>query len=428
MKEKFNTLSRKVKIIPLGDKQETDRIWKYIRDARYIQNKAYNFLISNIYAAYINKADKDIINDIYKRGQRNPKKDDSSYSLYNYDEFKFPKGLTVPSTVVQQVKADFSNGFKDIFTGKKSLPSRKLTSALYIESRFIKFVHEYESDEQLYNELMNKREPNFYLKLPNKIKCKIELGSPKKSNDLRISLMRIIKGEYKLQQSKIQIEGTKMYLHINIGIPAQNNNFNLDERVVVGVDLGLAIPATCALNTNSNDKLFIGSIDDFLRKRCQMQRQRKQLQQSLTVCSGGHGRKKKLKALDRLSAHEKNFAKTYNHKVSKQIIQFVLGKKAKYINIEDLSDFSKQETNQLFLRNWSYYQLQQFIIYKAKMYGIEVRKINPAYTSQTCSVCGYVCKENRKTQADFCCQKCGYHSNADFNAAKNIAMSTNFTK
>ncbi len=47
-------------------------------------------------------------------------------------------------------------------------------------------------------------------------------------------------------------------------------------------------------------------------------------------------------------------------------------------------------------------------------------EVNPAYTSQTCSHCGHVEKENRKTQARFQCVSCGFVSNADTNAATNI--------
>ena len=50
-----------------------------------------------------------------------------------------------------------------------------------------------------------------------------------------------------------------------------------------------------------------------------------------------------------------------------------------------------------------------------------VEKINPAYTSQRCSVCGHVASENRKSQAVFACTACGYTCNADVNAARNIA-------
>jgi transposase len=50
-----------------------------------------------------------------------------------------------------------------------------------------------------------------------------------------------------------------------------------------------------------------------------------------------------------------------------------------------------------------------------------VEKVPPAYTSQRCSACGHVAKENRESQAVFLCTACGYACNADVNAAKNIA-------
>jgi transposase len=50
-----------------------------------------------------------------------------------------------------------------------------------------------------------------------------------------------------------------------------------------------------------------------------------------------------------------------------------------------------------------------------------VEKVNPAYTSQTCSVCGHCAPENRESQAVFRCVACGHEANADVNAAVNIA-------
>jgi putative transposase len=58
--------------------------------------------------------------------------------------------------------------------------------------------------------------------------------------------------------------------------------------------------------------------------------------------------------------------------------------------------------------------------YKADWYGREYCQVDPKYTSQTCSNCGYKDKENRKTQALFKCVSCGLEMNADHNAAKNI--------
>ncbi len=61
-------------------------------------------------------------------------------------------------------------------------------------------------------------------------------------------------------------------------------------------------------------------------------------------------------------------------------------------------------------------QLELHLDYKAGL----VVKVDPAYTSQTCAVCGHVSKENRRTQPKFQCRACGHTANADHNAAINI--------
>jgi hypothetical protein len=50
-----------------------------------------------------------------------------------------------------------------------------------------------------------------------------------------------------------------------------------------------------------------------------------------------------------------------------------------------------------------------------------VEKVTAAYTSQRCSACGHVARENRKSQAAFLCTACNFAWNADVNAARNIA-------
>lgn len=47
-------------------------------------------------------------------------------------------------------------------------------------------------------------------------------------------------------------------------------------------------------------------------------------------------------------------------------------------------------------------------------------KVSPEYTSQQCSICGAINKENRESQSCFVCKSCGYEANADYNASQNI--------
>ena len=65
-------------------------------------------------------------------------------------------------------------------------------------------------------------------------------------------------------------------------------------------------------------------------------------------------------------------------------------------------------------------EIRRQLEYKCRWYGSELVAVNPAYTSQRCSVCGHTEAGNRRTQAEFCCLECGHAENADRNAAKNI--------
>ena len=73
--------------------------------------------------------------------------------------------------------------------------------------------------------------------------------------------------------------------------------------------------------------------------------------------------------------------------------------------------------------SWSMFR--NFLTYKAENAGGIVKAHNPAYTSQMCSECGYIDKENRPSQAVFECKNpdpevnCKYKDHADTNAAKN---------
>ncbi|MFE9172749.1 RNA-guided endonuclease InsQ/TnpB family protein [Streptomyces kebangsaanensis] len=56
---------------------------------------------------------------------------------------------------------------------------------------------------------------------------------------------------------------------------------------------------------------------------------------------------------------------------------------------------------------------------RARHRGVEVRTVDPAYTSVTCPACGCVHPDNRKSQASFVCAACGHREHADTVGAKN---------
>jgi putative transposase len=67
---------------------------------------------------------------------------------------------------------------------------------------------------------------------------------------------------------------------------------------------------------------------------------------------------------------------------------------------------------------WSLFE--QLLKYKLDWRGGQLVYVDPKHTSQQCSQCKHISKNNRKSQARFECIKCRYQANADLNASKNV--------
>lgn len=80
---------------------------------------------------------------------------------------------------------------------------------------------------------------------------------------------------------------------------------------------------------------------------------------------------------------------------------------------------SKASLNKSIL-DQGWYEFRRQLSYKLQWHGGKLIVVPPQYTSQMCSRCGYVDKNNRMTQEKFKCISCGFECNADYNAALNI--------
>ena len=280
----------------------------------------------------------------------------------------------------------------------------------------------------------------FYLRWYNGIRFLLTFGKDRSNN--RMIVRRCMKmdedfeGEYKLCNSSIQLakrDGKpKLFLLLVVNIPQEH--VELNKNIVVGVDLGINVPAYVATNITEERKA-IGDREHFLNTRMAFQKRYKSLQR-LKGTAGGKGRTKKLEPLERLRDAERNWVHTQNHLFSREVVNFAVQARAATINIEDLSGFGKDndgnadEKKEFVLRNWSYYELQNMITYKASKYGIRIEKIRPAYTSKTCSWCG---QQGFREGVTFICEnpECKQHGekiHADYNAARNIANSKDIIK
>ena len=89
-------------------------------------------------------------------------------------------------------------------------------------------------------------------------------------------------------------------------------------------------------------------------------------------------------------------------------------------NIRSTTRTSRKNNHSL--HTWSFYRLAKYIEYKAKLAGIKVEYVNPAYTSQTCPICGHVHHANDR---NYTC-KCGFRIHRDLLGAMNICNSTEY--
>jgi len=240
--------------------------------------------------------------------------------------------------------------------------------------------------------------------------------------NFRHTVQQIIDGGLDYSAPSIQVKNKKLYLLLPVKDPKRDAD--VDAGLSVGVNLGMVHPAYVCLSDGTKDKA-IGSRDDFSRVRIQMQERRRRVQASLVSTRGGKGRQKKLKALEHIGKKERNFARQYNHFVSKQVVEFAAKHRAGVIKIEMLEGFGSDHRHAFVLRNWSYFEMQEMIKYKAERIGIKVVHVDPFRVSQTCSQCGYWEEGQIDAAArKMTCRGCGCVMDVDHNAALNDAVST----
>ena len=191
----------------------------------------------------------------------------------------------------------------------------------------------------------------------------------------------------------------------------------------IGVDLGIK-----KLVTTSDGQVF-EPINSFKANQLKLARLQRKLKKKTKFSE--NWKKLNLK-INKLHHHIANIRHDYLHKVTT-----TLSKNHAMIVVEDLKVANMSKSAKGTIENkgknvkaksglnksildqgWS--MLVDMLDYKQQWRGGLLVKVDPRYTSQTCSSCGHVAKENRLTQANFNCMECGFSENADINASRNI--------
>ena len=183
---------------------------------------------------------------------------------------------------------------------------------------------------------------------------------------------------------------------------------------VVGIDRGLRQIMT-TYNEKDQTQFFNGQ--NVLKRRRHFKKLRQQLQSKNTKSS-----KRRLRKIEQ---RENRWMSDVNHQLSKTLIdQF--GKNTLFV-LEDLTNVTFDTVNIRYKNrryehvSWSFFDLEQKLIYKALESHCMVVKVDAHYTSQRCPKCGCIHKDNRnKSNHLFECVQCYYKSNDDRVAAMNI--------
>lgn len=217
---------------------------------------------------------------------------------------------------------------------------------------------------------------------------------------------------YKFGTAKLVNKHGKYFLHIPVSYEVAECT-NTEICNVVGIDRGINFVIA---TYDSKHKSGFVSGKTIKQKRAHYSKLRRELQMRQTPSS-----RRRIKAI---GSRENRWMQDINHQVSKALVKnnpnhtlFVL---------EDLFGIRKaiervRTKNRYVSVSWSFYDLEQKLIYKAKQNQSSVIKVDPRYTSQCCPVCGHIEKSNRNKKIHlFTCKNCSYKSNDDRIGAMNL--------
>ena len=213
--------------------------------------------------------------------------------------------------------------------------------------------------------------------------------------------------QFQQGESDLVFNNNEFYLYTTCNIQDEDT---IEPNGILGINLGIVNIAV-----SSDGDIFSGNVTNAIRSRYRKLRQK--LQNKNT--------KSAKRLLKKRSKKEHNFGKDTNHCISKKIVAIAKDTN-RAIALEDLKGISSRtktvrKSQRATHSSWSFYQLRQYIEYKAKMLGIPVFFVDPRNTSRDCPSCGCIDKKNRKTQELFKCISCGFSGLADYIAAGNIS-------
>lgn len=390
---------------------------------RLCQNEIYMAKNALAITAY-NISMRDYLQDkdnCFSKEKRKERAKEISHAVYYMAKEYAPNTVTKNIAAMQQKELGaYTKSEFDLLIGKKSLRSFRSDQPIELSNQSIYLFKE--NDEYCLSLGLLSTEGKKSFGFKKNFLISVIICAKDKSQ--KVILDRCLSGEYKVSGSQIIRKKNKWIFNLCYGFEAHKSE--LDPENILGVDLGITAPVYMATNY---DNYWRESIRDnsIINQKIRLAK-KLSIAKSQRKCVGdgscGHGHSARMKVYNKYASKAYNLQQTKNHIWSRFVVDQAIKKNCGTIQMENLSGFTESQES-TYLKNWSYYDLQQKIKYKAEEKGISVVFIDPKQTSQRCSKCGCIHRENRPkkpNQSVFCCIECGYETNADFNAAKNIAI------
>ena len=191
----------------------------------------------------------------------------------------------------------------------------------------------------------------------------------------------------------------------------------------IGIDMGIVRFATLS------DGRYFEPINAFHSLKGRLAKLQRQLKRKT---KGSNNWKKLVAKISKLHHRIANIRKNFLHQISNTVsknhatvyvedLQVKNMSKSAKGTVEKHGKMVKQKSglNRAIL-DQAWYEFRRQLEYKLRWRGGQLIPISPQYTSQCCPACGHTAKENRTTQALFCCVQCGYTENADVVGAMNV--------
>jgi IS605 OrfB family transposase len=361
MEKSTITLTRRIQLLLDVSSDEKKAMWEKLY--RY-QNRCYraaNFIVSHLYVQEMMKDffyfTEDIqykLADINKdeMGMFNRSKTNTTARMV-FDKFKGEIPTDILGSLNNTIQSVFSKEKSDYWRGVKSLRNFRKDIPIPLPVKCIsKMRYEEETKAFCFNAFA--------------IPVKTYLG--KDFTDKRLIMERLLRGEIKLCTSQIQLKDKKIYWLAVFEFEKEEHH--LKPEIIAEASLSLEHPIVAKAN---NVRINIGTKEEFLYRRLAIQASLKRIQNGIASARSGKGAKRKKKALYNRENIESRYVNHRLHLYSKQLIDFCIEQQAATLilkNQEDKIGIAKEQ--KFVLRNWSYYELQAKIKYKAEKAGIEL--------------------------------------------------------